>query len=270
MSADCLSKKGNGPMAGKKVLITGAARGIGAACAQELAAHGATVLIADIDGDAVKATANELQRKGHAVESMTVDVTDETQIQSLVSHIDERWQGQLDVLVNNAAILDGTPLDDLTRSRFQHVQDVNQNSVLWMTLAMRPLLKRSHAARVVNVASILGVLGTADCVPYSTAKGGVISMTRALAIDLADDGILVNCICPGFVDTRMAILPDGSGHEHETDWFKDIYIKYGRIPLKRAAQPEDIAKALAFFCGDGCGYITGQYLMVDGGVTSTM
>lgn len=257
-------------MIGKKILITGAARGIGAACAQELASQGATVLLADIDGDAAKATAKDLQQKGHVVESVTVDVTDADQIQSLASYIDDQWQGQLDVLVNNAAILDGTSLNDLTRDRFQQVQDVNQNSVLWMTLAMRPFLKRSQAARVVNVASILGVRGTADCVPYATAKGGVINMTRALAIDLADDNILVNCICPGFVDTRMALLPDGTGHEHETDWFKDIYIKYGRIPLKRVAQPEDIAKALAFFCGDGCGYITGQHLMVDGGVTSTM
>lgn len=148
------------------------------------------------------------------------------------------------------------------------VQNINQNSVLWMTLAMRPLLKRSGAARVVNVASILGVLGTPDSVAYATAKGGVVNMTRALAIDLADDDILVNCICPGFVDTRMALLPDGSGHEHETDQFRDTYIKYGRIPLKRVAQPEDIARALTFFCSDACGYVTGQHLLVDGGVTS--
>lgn len=255
---------------GKRVLITGAARGIGAACALELAAQGAAVLIVDIDGEEVNTRADALKRSGYAVEAATVDVTDAEQIQALAARVEERWQGQLDVLVNNAAILDGTSLDELTRERFLQVQDVNQNSVLWMTLAMRPFLRRSNAARVVNVASILGVVGTPDCVSYASAKGGVINMTRALAVDLADDGILVNSICPGFVDTRMALLPDGSGHEHETDWFKDIYIKYGRIPLKRAAQPADIARALAFFCGDGCGYVTGQYLMVDGGVSSTM
>ncbi len=92
-------------------------------------------------------------------------------------------------------------------------------------------------------------------------------MTRTLAVDLAPAGILVNCICPGFVDTRMALLPDGSGHEHQTDWFKDVYIKYGRIPLRRPAQPDDIARATAFFCGDDCGYVTGQILLVDGGVS---
>jgi NAD(P)-dependent dehydrogenase (short-subunit alcohol dehydrogenase family) len=94
-------------------------------------------------------------------------------------------------------------------------------------------------------------------------------MTRTLAVDLAPAGILVNCICPGFVDTRMALLPDGSGHEHQTDWFKDVYIKYGRIPLRRPAQPDDIARATAFFCGDDCGYVTGQILLVDGGVSAT-
>lgn len=257
-------------MKDKNVLITGAARGIGAACAQELATLGARVLLADIDGDIVTKKAAEFQQQGLATEAITVDVTDEGQIQSVVSYIENKWGGQLDVLVNNAAILDSTPLDKLSRARYEQVQSINQNSALWMTLAMRSFLKQSDAARVVNVASILGVLGTPDSVAYATAKGGVVNMTRALAIDLADDGILVNCICPGFVDTRMALLPDGSGHEHETDWFKDIYIKYGRIPLKRVAQPEDIAKALTFFCGDACGYVTGQHLLVDGGVTSIM
>ena len=257
-------------MKNKSVLITGAARGIGAACAHELATRGARVLLADIDGDIVAEKAAELQQQGLAAEATTIDVTNEENIQSIVSYIDTHWDGQLDVLINNAAILDGTPLDKLSRDRFAHVQDINQNSVLWMTLAMRQFLKRSAAARVVNIASILGVLGTPDSVAYATAKGGIINMTRALAIDLADDGILVNCICPGFVNTRMALLPDGSGHEHETDWFQDIYIKYGRIPLKRVALPEDIAKAVAFFCGDGCGYVTGQHLLVDGGATSTL
>ena len=83
------------------------------------------------------------------------------------------------------------------------------------------------------------------------------------------DGIFVNCICPGFVDTRMALLPDGSGHEDQTDWFDDIYIKYGRIPRRRPAQPEDTAAAASFFCGDACRYVTGQVLLVDGGLSAT-
>jgi len=207
---------------------------------------------------------------GEGIEALTIatDITEEASVAALAAAIEARW-GRLDILVNNAAVLDATPLAKLSRERFRQVQEINQNGALWVTMGMLDLLRRSEHARVVNIASILGVRGTADSVPYATAKGGVVNMTRTLAVDLAGDGILVNCICPGFVDTRMALLPDGSGHEHETDWFKDIYIKYGRIPVRRAAQPEDIALATSLFCGDDCRYVTGQILLVDGGLSAT-
>ena len=131
------------------------------------------------------------------------------------------------------------------------------------------LLPQPASARQGPAATDFGVRGMTDSLAYATAKGGVVNMTRSLAVDLAPDGILVNCVCPGFVDTRMALLPDGSGHEHETEWFKDIYIKHGRIPLRRPAQPDDIAAATSFFCGDDCRYVTGQILLVDGGVSAT-
>lgn len=252
-------------LAGRKALVTGAARGIGAATAALLAQRGAEVVVADIDGAEAEATAAMLHSEGLAVQAQACDVTREDDIALLVDSLG----GRLDILVNNAAILDATPIGSLTRSRFETVQQINQNAALWVTLTMRPLLAASAQARVVNVASIQGLRGAVDTVAYSTAKGGVVNMTRALATDLAPEGILVNCVCPGFVDTRMALLPDGSGHEHETDWFRDIYIRYGRIPLRRAAPPEDIARAIAFFCGDDCRYVTGQILTVDGGLSAT-
>ncbi|HVX80890.1 MAG TPA: SDR family oxidoreductase [Devosiaceae bacterium] len=253
---------------GRVALVTGAARGIGAAIAKTLAARGAAVALADIDGDVAEGVAEGLAEAGADCLAVEADITSEASIASLRAAIEARW-GRLDIVVNNAAILDATPIDRLTRERFDQVTRVNQNGALWVTLAMLELLRRSPAGRVVNIASILGVRGTADSVAYATAKGGIVNMTRTLAVDLGRDGILVNCICPGFVDTRMALLPDGSGHEHETDWFKDIYIKYGRIPLRRAAQPEDIARATLFFCGDDCRYVTGQVLLVDGGLSAT-
>lgn len=255
-----------GRLTGRVAVVTGAARGIGEATAAYLAQAGASVVLAD--RDPAEAVAEKLRAQGHDATAVVTDITDEKSIAALAALIGARW-GRLDVLVNNAAILDGTPIGKLTRERFDLVQSVNQNGALWVTLGLRDLLRASEAPRVVNIASILGVRGTADSVPYSTAKGGVVNMTRALAVDLAPDGILVNCVCPGFVDTRMALLPDGSGHEHETDWFRDIYIKYGRIPLRRAAQPDDIAAAIGFFCGDECRYVTGQVLLVDGGVSAT-
>jgi NAD(P)-dependent dehydrogenase (short-subunit alcohol dehydrogenase family) len=256
------------PMQSRVALVTGAARGIGEAIARALAARGASVVVADIDRQPSENVAADLRGRGADCLAVEADITSETSIAALASAIEARW-GRLDVLVNNAAILDATPIGALTRERFEEVGRVNQDGPLWVTLAMLPLLRRSCAGRVVNIASILGVRGSADSVAYATAKGGVVNMTRTLAVDLARDGILVNCICPGFVDTRMALLPDGSGHEHQTDWFKDIYIKYGRIPLRRAAQPDDIAGAALFFCGDDCRYVTGQVLLVDGGVSAT-
>ena len=255
-------------LAGRVAVVTGAARGIGKAVAEKLAGQGAAVVVADRDGDVAEATAAALTASGLDAIAITTDVTDDGSIRRLAGLIESRW-GRLDILVNNAAILDATPLEKLTRERYREVQDVNENGALWMIQGMLGLLRESPHGRVVNIASILGVRGTADSVAYATAKGGVVNMTRTLAVDLAPLSILVNCICPGFVDTRMALLPDGSGHEHQTDWFKDIYIKYGRIPMRRAAQPDDIAAATSFFCGDDCRYVTGQLLLVDGGLSAT-
>lgn len=256
------------PLLERVAVVTGAARGIGAAIAARLAREGAHVVLADIDGDVATATARDLADAGLSAVAATTDVTDEASLAALVRMVADRW-GRADILVNNAAILDATPLEKLTRERFRKVQEINENGALWMVQGLHALLRKSRHARIVNIASILGVRGTADSVAYATAKGGIVNLTRALAVDLAPDGILVNCICPGFVDTRMALLPDGSGHEHQTDWFRDIYIKYGRIPLRRPAQPDDIAAAARFFCGDDCRYVTGQILLVDGGVSST-
>jgi NAD(P)-dependent dehydrogenase (short-subunit alcohol dehydrogenase family) len=115
----------------------------------------------------------------------------------------------------------------------------------------------------------MGLRGARDSIPYSTAKGAIVNFTRALACDVAPDGIIVNALAPGFIDTRMALLPDGSGHEHDTDWFKDIYLKYGRIPLGRAGKPEDIAGPAFFLVSDDARYVTGQIILVDGGVSAT-
>jgi NAD(P)-dependent dehydrogenase (short-subunit alcohol dehydrogenase family) len=257
-----------GGLAGRTALVTGAARGIGEAIARELALRGARVALADLDCAPVSAVAAAIAAEGAECFAEEADIAGAGSVAALAAAVEARW-GCLDILVNNAAILDATPLSRLTRARFEEVQAINQNGALWVTQAVLPLLRRSAHARIVNIASILGVRGTVDSVAYATAKGGLVNMTRTLSVDLASDGVLVNCICPGFVDTRMALLPDGSGHEHQTDWFRDIYIKYGRIPLRRPANPRDVACAAMFFCGDDCRYVTGQVLLVDGGVSAT-
>lgn len=130
-------------------------------------------------------------------------------------------------------------------------------------------MRRGEWGRIVNVGSIMGERGSRGSIPYSVAKAGIANLTRCLACDLAPDDIVVNAVAPCFIDTRMALLPDGSGHEHELEWFKEIYLKHGRIPLRRAGMPEDVAGATFFLCSEDSRYVTGQILMVDGGISAT-
>jgi NAD(P)-dependent dehydrogenase (short-subunit alcohol dehydrogenase family) len=127
---------------------------------------------------------------------------------------------------------------------------------------------RAGGGRVLNIASIKGVFGAEESVPYATAKGGLVTMTRCLACDLAPKNITVNALAPGFIDTRMAVTRAGE-HEHRTEPFRTVYIKHGKIPLRRAGHPEDVAGPAFFLCSDDARYVTGQVLLVDGGVSAT-
>ena len=247
-------------LSGRVALVTGGARGIGRAIAERLAADGALVTVGDIEpGEPIAGVAAE-----------ALDIADPASVAELAATIRQR-HGQLDILVNNAAILDATALPGLSFERYRQVLDVNLDGALRVTLAMLPLLRAAPRPRrrILNIASIMGVRGSRDSIPYSTAKGGLVNLTRCLACDLGPEGVVVNAIAPGFIDTRMALLPDGSGHEHETEWFRDIYLKHGRIALGRAGTPADIAGPARFLCSDEAAYVTGQILLVDGGVSAT-
>lgn len=250
-------------------VISGAARGIGAAIAGAFAQHGAHVVIADIDAEEGDAAVAAIRDNGGRAISHETDIADDASVASLASAVGAKF-GRCDILVNNAGILDMTGIDAMSMERFQQVCNVNVAGYVRSTKALLPWMRKAGPVRrIVNIASIMGLRGFQDSLAYSTAKGAVVNFTRALAADLAADGILVNAIAPGFIDTRMAVLPNGAGHEHQTDWFRDIYIKYGRIPMRRAGTPEDIAGPALFFASEDSRYVTGQILLVDGGVSST-
>ena len=249
---------------GRIALVTGGGRGIGESIARRLAQEGAIVWVADIDEPMAKSVADLLD---HAV-AARVDITDDWSVAQLAATIEAK-HGRLDILVNNAAILDIIELSKLTAAHCARVLEVNLNGAVRVSLAMVPLLRKAtHGGKILNTASVNGLRGTPDNIPYSIAKGGIVNLTRCLAVDLGADNITVNAVAPGFIDTRMSLLPDGT-HEHKTQVFEDVYIKYGRIPLRRPGKPDDIAGPALFFCSDDSCYVTGQILAVDGGMLST-
>ncbi|WP_018387528.1 SDR family NAD(P)-dependent oxidoreductase [Ancylobacter sp. FA202] len=251
---------------GRVAVITGAANGIGRGIAERFAVEGAQVVVADIDEAGARRVAAGL---GEPALAVRVDIADPSSVAALAEAVDARF-GRCEILVNNAAILDSAGIDAMSFAHYRSVLDINQDGAVRVTLAMLPLIRRARESRrILNIVSIQGVRGTRDSLAYATAKGALVNFTRALACDLGAEAIAVNALAPGFIDTQMAQLPDGGGHEHETEWFRDIYIRHGRIPLRRPGAPDDIAGPAFFLCSDDARYVTGQVLLVDGGVSAT-
>lgn len=244
---------------GRRILVTGAARGIGLAVARAVSATGAQVALADID-----ASEAERAAKGLGV-AIVMDVGDQDSVMRGVAGA-ARAMGGIDGLVNNAAMLDESPAATVTEARFAEVLSVNLTSILRVSQAALPYLRGGGA--IVNTLSTQAMFGQANSAAYASAKGGGLNLTRAMAVDFAPEGVRVNAVAPGFIDTRMAVMADGT-HEHATDWFRDIYIGHRKIPLARAGTPEECAGAYVFLLSAAASYITGQCLAVDGGLTGT-
>jgi NAD(P)-dependent dehydrogenase (short-subunit alcohol dehydrogenase family) len=256
-----------GRLQDRVALVTGAARGIGLAAARVVAQEGARVLMCDLDEEVVRSAADDLLKDGLTAQAMKADVSSQASIAHAVAAAVSAW-GRLDILVSNAAITDDTPLESISAERWHQVMSVNLDSVLYGAQAAMPHLRRSPCASIVNVASIQGLRGQPNSMAYATAKGAVVNLTRCMAVDFGPLGVRVNAVAPGYIDTRMALM-HGNVHEHQTDWFQDVFIKHGRLPLRRPGKAEDVAGPILFLASDDSRYVTGQVLVADGGLTCT-
>jgi 3alpha(or 20beta)-hydroxysteroid dehydrogenase len=244
-----------GRLDGKVALITGAARGMGAAAARLFVAEGAKVVLGDVLPD-VKEVAQEL---GDAALAVTLDVTDETAWRDAVAAGEERF-GKIDVLVNNAGILLMDELGNTTTEMWSKVNDVNAYGCFLGMREVMPALKRAGGGSIVNLSSVEGLGGNRFLVAYTASKFAVRGMTKAAAIELAADNIRVNSVHPGGIDTPMVrhFIPD----DDSMKWMGK------QVPMKRAGKPEEVAQAVAFLASDAASYITGAELAVDGGATA--
>ena len=251
------------------VLITGAASGIGAACARRMAQDGAQLLLADLNGDGARALAEEL---GQA--AVQVDVTRSADIQRMVEMAYERW-GRLDVLFNNAGIAGARPLLEVTEDEWDRMLGVNLKAVFFVLQAVArrmrqqpPMSGSELRGKLIQTASIAAYRGgQAHMVHYAASKAGVVSVTRTAAQVLAPHKITSNCICPGVVDTPMwqkidADWAEIEGWEIGEAWKRRI----ASIPLGRPEQPDDVAGVVSFLASRDSDYMTGQAVHIDGGL----
>jgi 2-hydroxycyclohexanecarboxyl-CoA dehydrogenase len=246
------------PLAGKNVIVTGAASGIGLATAQRFAREGSNVAIWDLNEEGAQRAAAELQASGVKALGSRVDVANRKSVDAAVEQFHAKI-GQVNVLVNNAGITLFQPFMETTEEQWDRVMLINLKSMLVCTQAVLPDMLAAKWGRIVNVSSSSAQSGSARMTAYAASKGGVIGFTKSLAQELAATGITVNNVPPGFVDTPMLRNEGVAGLGVSVDAVA------ARSPMGRAGRPENMAAAIAFLASDDADYITGHTLNVNGG-----
>lgn len=241
----------------KTVLITGAARGIGAACAEKFAALGYNIVLNYCTSEKqALALAETLKQNGAQVLCVCADVSDANAVESLFTQAEAAF-GQVDILINNAGISQIKMLCDVTEADWRHMFAVNMDSAYLCSKRALCAMVAQKWGRIIHISSMWGICGASCEVPYSASKAALIGFTKALAKELAPSGITVNALAPGFIDTPMNrnVSPEDTA----------AFIE--EIPVGRIGKPHEVAHAAAFLAHEDSGYITGQVLAVDGGIT---
>jgi len=234
-------------------IVTGSAQGIGTAIARKLSEEGASLVIADINGEGATEVAGSLPK---AI-AVTVDTSSEDQVGALVDETIEKF-GKVDVLVNNAAIVPFTEWDDIDFAEWRRIMSVNLDGVFLTSRAVYPHMREADFGRIVNIASNVFVAGTPNLAHYVASKGGVVGFTRALATELGRYGITVNAVAPGLTETEGTLA---SPHAQAFDFVQSLQA------IPRRAMAVDIAPAVSFLASEEAAWVTGSLLVVDGGHT---
>ncbi len=240
---------------GKVALITGSARGIGAAIAFKLAQAGCHIVISDIDASGAEATAAKIRDMGRQAIAIQADVSKMDQAELLVKESIAQL-GKVDILVNNAGITRDNLMMRMSEAEWDAVIAVNLKGTFNCTKAVMRSMMKQRSGKIINISSVVGVMGNAGQVNYSASKAGVIGMTKSVAKELGSRNIQVNAVAPGYIETDMTKeLPDAA---------KEAFLTI--IPLNRAGQADDVANGVLFLASSLSDYTTGQVLHVDGGM----
>jgi NAD(P)-dependent dehydrogenase (short-subunit alcohol dehydrogenase family) len=256
-----------GLLTGQVAIITGAGQGLGRAIALEMAAEGGTLALLDRNPDTLGGVVAEIEDAGGAATAYQLDLTDYDAYRGVVGDVIAK-HGKIDVLVNNAAISPAykTILDD-TLEDWRRTIATNLEAVYMGSKLVAPHMVERRDGRIISVASVQGFASSGDVGAYNASKGGIIAFTKSMAVELGQYNVLVNAVAPGFMWTPMSII-DGVD-ETKTPEFIEWYINKNRIPLRRTGYPEDVSGTVVFLASSYCRYMTGQVLIVDGGLMST-
>ena len=239
----------------KIAIVPGAGQGIGQAIAVRLAQEGAEVAVSDINLQTAEQTASQIRQMDRRSLALKVDVANFEDVQAMVEKSTEEF-GRVDILVNNAGVTKDNLLVRMTQQQWDWVISVNLKGAFNCTKAVVPLMMRNRYGRIINIASVIGLVGNAGQANYAASKAGIIGLTKSAAKELASRGITVNAVAPGYIQTEMT--------ERLPEQAKEAFLK--TIPLQRAGLPQDVAGVVVFLASEDASYITGQVINIDGGM----